>query len=95
MNEPDGAEGLYLHLGAHRTGTSSFQNFLGLNAGRLGDWGVRAVYPGRDGARGGALRLKLPERGAFDQRDVARFDINSQRQDQRHGLTMPGKLLIS
>ena len=34
---------LYLHLGAHRTGTSSIQNFLHLNAGALAARGV--LYP--------------------------------------------------
>lgn len=91
----DEAGGLYLHLGAHRTGTSYFQSFLGLNAGRLQDHGIKAVYPGRDGARGGALRLKLPERAAFDDRDLGRFEQGFRKQDRRHGLRSMRNLLLS
>lgn len=88
-------EGLYLHLGAHRTGTSFFQSFLGLNAGRLTDLGAKAVYPGRDGAKGGALRLKLPEREALDRGDIARFEEGFARQNRKHGLKASPILLIS
>lgn len=49
-----------IHIGAHRTGTSSFQAFLGLNRGVISGAGRDLLYPGRDGAEGGSLRLKLP-----------------------------------
>ncbi|WP_141246496.1 hypothetical protein [Actibacterium ureilyticum] len=91
----DQAEGLYLHLGVHRSGTSYFQSFLGLNAGRLHDHGVKAVYPGRDGARDGALRLKLPERAAFDAGALERFDNSFNRQNRRHGFEASRNLLLS
>lgn len=51
---------VYLHMGAHRTGSSSFQMCLGQNAAALRDAGFDVLYPGRDGADGGNLRLRLP-----------------------------------
>ena len=52
--------GVHIHAGAHRTGTSSFQLFLSENREALRAQGFDAVYPGRDGAPGGRLRLPLP-----------------------------------
>lgn len=54
---------VFLHLGAHRTGTSSFQMCLDLNRPTLQTAGFDAAYPGRDGIPGGRLRLKLPRNG--------------------------------
>ncbi|MGR3453564.1 hypothetical protein [Pseudooceanicola sp.] len=54
------ASGVYIHAGAHRTGTSSFQACLALNRARLGAAGYDLAYPGRDGAEGGRLALRLP-----------------------------------
>lgn len=51
---------LYLHAGAHRTGTSSFQLCLAANRARLEAQGYDLAYPGRDGAPGGRLHLRLP-----------------------------------
>ncbi|MBY6090033.1 hypothetical protein [Maritimibacter alkaliphilus] len=51
---------VYLHAGAHRTGTSSFQMCLSVNAGRLRAAGYDLAYPGRDGIPGGDLQLRLP-----------------------------------
>ncbi|QUJ77546.1 hypothetical protein KDD17_06105 [Sulfitobacter albidus] len=51
---------LYVHLGAHRTGTSSFQMMLAANAGTLRGAGYDLGYPGRDDIPGGTLRLRLP-----------------------------------
>ncbi|MCP5071984.1 MAG: hypothetical protein GY947_01650 [Rhodobacteraceae bacterium] len=51
----------YVHLGAHRTGSSSFQLFLGHNRARLEQAGFQLHYPARDGAPGGyGRKLKLP-----------------------------------
>ncbi|GGL90089.1 hypothetical protein GCM10011534_10260 [Pseudooceanicola nanhaiensis] len=54
------APGIYIHAGAHRTGTSSFQACLALNRPRLEAAGFDLAYPGRDGAEGGRLALRLP-----------------------------------
>ena len=53
-------EPIYLHAGAHRTGTSSFQLCLAQNLGLLRRLGFDVAYPGRDGVPEGRLRLKLP-----------------------------------
>lgn len=51
---------VYLHAGAHRTGTSSFQMCLDENADALREAGYDLAYPGRDGIPGGKLKMKLP-----------------------------------
>ena len=51
---------VFIHAGAHRTGTSSFQMCLHLNAAALGRAGYQAAYPGRDGVPSGTLGLRLP-----------------------------------
>lgn len=51
---------LYIHAGAHRTGTSSFQLCLQRNRDALSAAGYDVAYPGRDGVPGGKLRLRLP-----------------------------------
>lgn len=57
------AKPVFLHIGAHRTGTSSFQMCLDLNRAALDAAGFDLAYPGRDGIPGGRLRLKLPGPG--------------------------------
>ena len=44
---------IYLHAGAHRTGSSSFQMCLYANRDLLGSMGLDVAYPGRDGVPGG------------------------------------------
>ncbi|MEP1765089.1 MAG: hypothetical protein ABJJ53_00325 [Sulfitobacter sp.] len=51
---------LYVHLGAHRTGTSSFQMMLAENRDLLTRSGYDLAYPGRDDIPQGDLRLRLP-----------------------------------
>jgi hypothetical protein len=51
---------IYIHAGAHRTGTSSFQMCLHANRGALQQAGLSLAYPGRDGIASGALALRLP-----------------------------------
>ena len=51
---------IYLHAGAHRTGTSSFQLCLVENADYLGAQGYAVAHPGRDRVPGGNLKLRLP-----------------------------------
>lgn len=53
---------IFLHAGAHRTGTSSFQLCLAENRAALEAAGYDLAYPGRDGAPGGRLRLQLPRK---------------------------------
>lgn len=51
---------VYLHAGSPRTGTSSFQLFLELNAAAIRAQGIDLDYPNRDAAKGGRLALRLP-----------------------------------
>ncbi len=51
---------VYVHAGAHRTGTSSFQLCLAANREKLASLGFDVAYPSRDGAPGGQLRMRLP-----------------------------------
>ncbi|WP_299558331.1 hypothetical protein [uncultured Sulfitobacter sp.] len=64
MSEP---KPLYLHLGAHRTGTSSFQMMLAENGDLLRGAGFDLAYPGRDDIPGGDLALRLPQPRNKDQ----------------------------
>ncbi|HHH89392.1 MAG TPA: hypothetical protein ENK45_02370 [Aliiroseovarius sp.] len=63
--------GIYLHLGAHRTGTGSFQAHVGANRGRLRDLGVNPVFSNRDGDSHGNLRLRMPAPRHFRANDLA------------------------
>lgn len=51
---------VFIHAGAHRTGTSSFQMCLAENRSALEAAGFDLAYPGRDGVPRGALALRLP-----------------------------------
>jgi len=51
---------IFIHAGAHRTGTSSFQMCLHENREILGQAGWALAYPGRDGIPSGDLALRLP-----------------------------------
>lgn len=62
------AQEIYIHAGAHRTGTSSFQLMLSQNRKVLRRNGILPVYPKRDGAPGGRLRLRLPGPGTGPRR---------------------------
>lgn len=59
------AHRVFIHAGAHRTGSSSFQNCLAENRAALAAAGYDLAYPSRDGAAGGTLRLarRLPRPG--------------------------------
>lgn len=84
--------GVYLHAGAHRTGTSSFQACLAANAGVLGAAGYDLAYPGRDGIPTGTLALRLPHprhgRKSFDG-----FRTGAVAELARH-VTGPGRALV-
>lgn len=51
---------VFIHAGAHRTGTSSFQLCLHSNGAVLARAGYQAAFPGRDGVPSGRLGLRLP-----------------------------------
>jgi hypothetical protein len=51
---------IFIHAGAHRTGTSSFQLCLHKNRKMLRQAGWALAYPGRDGIPSGKLALRLP-----------------------------------
>lgn len=51
---------IFVHAGAHRTGTSSFQLCLSENQSVLKASGFNVAFPGRDGVAGGRLKLRLP-----------------------------------
>ncbi|WP_416368197.1 hypothetical protein [Tritonibacter mobilis] len=51
----------FLHLGAHRTGSSSFQLCLHENRAALANAGYGVAFPARDGIRAGQLALRLPQ----------------------------------
>lgn len=53
---------VFIHAGAQRTGTSSFQLCLYENRDYLNAAGFDLAYPGRDGVRDGRLRLQLPRK---------------------------------
>lgn len=59
---------VFIHAGAHRTGTSSFQLCLARNRAALAAAGYDLAYPGRDGIPGGRLRLDLPRKRHGDRR---------------------------
>ena len=54
------AKKIYVHAGAHRSGTSSFQMCLAENRDVLEAQGYDLAYPGRDGAQRGDLKLRFP-----------------------------------
>ncbi|RMD92219.1 MAG: hypothetical protein D6811_07345 [Alphaproteobacteria bacterium] len=51
---------IYLHAGSPRTGTSSFQLFLEINAEAIRGQGIDVDYPPRDAAKQGTLALRFP-----------------------------------
>jgi hypothetical protein len=51
---------IFIHAGAHRTGTSSFQMCLHKNREMLRQVGWALAYPGRDDIPSGKLALRLP-----------------------------------
>ncbi len=63
-------DGVYLHLGAHRTGTGSFQDFLASNADNFADFGVNLAVANRDGASEGSFKLRLPDARHFRKDDL-------------------------
>lgn len=63
---------IYIHAGAHRTGTSSFQMCLHTNRRLLDRLGWTSAYPGRDGIPSGTLALRLPSGSRVDAQAASR-----------------------
>ena len=63
-------DGIYMHLGAHRTGTGSFQEFLASNADNFADFGINLAVANRDGMSGGTFNLRLPDARHFRSGDL-------------------------
>lgn len=85
---------LYLHLGAHRTGTSSFQMMLAQNRAALTAAGFDLAYPGRDDIPGGDLGLRLPSPRAADQWET-RFVPACAGELQRHATDRSQAMILS
>lgn len=93
---------VFIHAGAHRTGTSSFQMCLDQNADVLRAAGYDLAYPGRDGIPGGKLKMKLPSpRHGVKQAkgfvDPARAELEKRRQGRARLIlseeNIPGRML--
>jgi hypothetical protein len=85
---------LYLHLGAHRTGTSSFQMMLSQNRAVLTTAGFDLAYPGRDDIPQGTLGLRLPAPRAVDQWE-GKFVPLCERELQRHATDSSHAMILS
>jgi len=94
---------IFIHAGAHRTGTSSFQYFLDKNRDVLTGAGYDLAYPARDGAQEGTLGLGLPQpRHGMDQQrrfaKACRRDLARQMTEGARGLilseeNLPGRMM--
>ncbi len=69
------ARDIFIHAGSHRAGSSALQMFLDVNAAAIRAQGIDPVYPGRDGAAGGAFRFRVPAPRDKAGKVKARFDI--------------------
>ncbi|MDA5095635.1 hypothetical protein O2N63_16210 [Aliiroseovarius sp. KMU-50] len=87
--------GVYLHLGAHRTGTGSFQEFLSMNAGRLEDHGVNLAVSNRDGQLRSGLKLRLPGKRHFRKNDLDEHRVWLDEQIDKTGLNRKRLTLVS
>jgi len=85
---------IVLHVGAHRTGTGSFQNFLKQNFDTLVEAGVSPRFSKRDVKGSGNLRLKLPDRAVFRRGEPVRPYIKAARKALLAGPTA-GTMIVS
>ncbi|RFP86868.1 hypothetical protein DZK27_13620 [Rhodobacteraceae bacterium 63075] len=85
---------VFIHAGAHRTGTSSFQLCMAANRERLEAEGFDLSYPSRDGVPGGTLALRLPK-PRHGPEDVADFTEKMSRIMRGQVTEGRGKLLFS
>ena len=88
------AQRIVLHVGAHRTGTGSFQAFLDKNEAVLNENGISARYPGRDIDGSGNMKLKLPQAEAIRAGGINDDHIIAARKQLMSGATT-GELIIS
>ena len=89
----DPARRIYLHGGAHRTGSSSLQLCLSVNRAALEGAGYSLAYSARDGAPDGRLRLKLPE-PRHNPRQAAALSERAAQEIARH-FTVSNRLILS
>ncbi|MBK0326763.1 hypothetical protein I5535_05580 [Rhodobacteraceae bacterium F11138] len=85
---------VYIHAGAHRTGTTSFQLCLATNRAVLARHGLNVAYPGRDGVPGGRLRLPLP-RPRHGEKRVPDYARQLRQVLQKHRGDPPRGLILS
>lgn len=77
---------VHLHIGAHRTGTSSFQLCLEVNRDVIRAAGYREGFPSRDGVESGQLSLRLPQPR---HKDIAEFLPRIRRQVAHDPMNYP------
>lgn len=87
--------GVYLHVGAHRTGTSSFQEFISLNFGRLKDHGVTVAVSNRGGSRNSSLKLRLPDKRHFRRGDLSEHQTWLDDELEKRGINAARVSLVS
>ncbi len=91
----DPSEGLYFHLGVHRTGTSSFQEFLALNQSVLEGAGFNLAVANRDSATLSSLKLRLPDPRHFRRNDLEERREFLLEEIEKHDLNAAPRSLIS
>jgi hypothetical protein len=85
----------FIHLGAHRTGSSSFQLSLHENREVLLSSGYGVAFPSRDGVKSGALALRLP-RPRHNHDDVLEMSERMASHLEKTAVTGPcGSVLLS
>lgn len=82
---------VYVHMGAHRTGTSSFQLCLDVNSAALRAAGYGVGFPSRDGVERGNLSLRLPQPR---HKDIAEFVPRIRRQVSRVPMRYPSQPIV-
>ncbi|MEM6759929.1 MAG: hypothetical protein AAF601_10665 [Pseudomonadota bacterium] len=85
---------VFLHAGAHRTGTSSFQLCLASNATSLRAAGYDLGFPRREGIAGGNLHLRLPRPKHSDD-DMPAFVAKVRRALTKHVTAQNHRLILS